>query len=78
MIEDGIVDSTPSRGALPMTVNSPSPLRVKPSTTMQILSSKSDSRSSHKLYNSMSSSIPCRVLEVFFKNTFIYRLFLWE
>jgi hypothetical protein len=78
MIEDGVVDSTPSRSTLPMIVSSPSPLRVKPRTTMRIISSKSDSRSSRKLYNSTSSSIPCRVLKVFFKNTFICRLFLWE
>jgi hypothetical protein len=50
MIEDGVVDSPPSRGALPMTVRSPLPLRVKSRTMMRILNSKIDSRSSRKLY----------------------------
>jgi hypothetical protein len=43
MIEDGIVDSPPSRGALPVLVSSPSLLRIKSRSMAQIMGSKSDS-----------------------------------
>jgi hypothetical protein len=69
-MEDGVVDSPPNRNAQPVTISSPSPLRAKSTTPARIRGSFGDSRSSHKLYNISSSSLPCGAVKVFFK-TFI-------
>jgi hypothetical protein len=69
-MDDGVVDSPPNRNAQPVTVSSPSPLRAKSTTPICIRESFGDSRSSRKLYDIQSSSLPSRVVKVFFK-TFI-------
>jgi hypothetical protein len=76
MIEDGVVDSPPSRAAFSLTVSSFSPLRAKSRTMAQLLGSKRDSRSSGELYKSPFSSILFRVLKVFSKNSTVLRLFV--
>jgi hypothetical protein len=67
MIEDGIVDSPPIRNAQYMTISSPSPLRAKSTTPARLWGSFGGSRSSCKLYDIPSSSLPCGVVKVFFK-----------
>jgi hypothetical protein len=67
MMEDGVVDSPPNRNTQPVIVSSLSPLRAKSTTSVQIRGSFGDSRSSHKLYDIPSSSLPCGVVKVFFK-----------
>jgi hypothetical protein len=52
VIEDGVVDSPPSRGHVSQVVSSPSPLRVKTKAAASILRSPADSRSFRKLYDS--------------------------
>jgi hypothetical protein len=69
-MEDGIVDSPPNCNAQLVTISSPSPLRAKSTTPARIRGSFGDSRSSRKLYNIPSSSLPCGMVKVFFK-TFI-------
>jgi hypothetical protein len=52
VIEDGVVDSPPSRGHVPQVVSSPSPLRMKTKAAASILCSAVDSRLFQKLYDS--------------------------
>jgi hypothetical protein len=75
VIENGVVYIPPSRIAHPLKMNSPSPLRVKTRTIACILGSNGDSRSSRKLYE-IPSSIPCRVVKVFSKNSCALILFV--
>jgi hypothetical protein len=56
VIEDGIVDSPPSRGHVRQGVSSPSPLRVRINAAAQLPSSRVGSRSSQKLYESTQST----------------------
>jgi hypothetical protein len=65
-MEDGVVDSPLNRNAQPLRVSSPSPLRAKSMTPSRIRGSFDDSRSSHKLYDIPSSSMPSEVVKVFF------------
>jgi hypothetical protein len=64
-MEDAVVDSLPNHNAQPLIVSYPSPLRAKSMTSAHMLGSFGDSRSSCKLYDSPSSSMPCGVLKVF-------------
>jgi hypothetical protein len=49
VIEDGVVDSSPSRSQIPLTVNSPSPLRGTSRHAVRIISLATKSRSYRKL-----------------------------
>jgi hypothetical protein len=68
IIEDGVVDSPPSCGDIPLSVSSPLPLRKKSRSMVLNLGTKSDSQPSRKLYNTTSSSIPCGMKKVNSKN----------
>ena len=72
MMEDGVVDSPPNRNALPLRVNSPSPLKTKSSTRIHRPGSFADSRSSRKLYNIPSSSLPSIVVKVILRTSIIF------
>ena len=67
MIEDVVVDSLPNCNAQPVIVNSPSLLKAKSMTLACIQGSFNDSRSFHKFYNILSSSLSYRVSKVFSK-----------
>jgi hypothetical protein len=56
VIEDGVVDSPPSHGHVLQGVSSPSPLRIKTAVVARWPSSRADSRSSQKLYESTLST----------------------
>ena len=73
-IEDGIVDSLPNHNAQPLRVSSPSLLKAKSTTKTHCPGSFGDSRSSHKLYNIPSSSLPSGVVKVFLRTSinFLY------
>jgi hypothetical protein len=66
IMEDGIVDSPPTRNAQPLRVISPLPLRTKSMTPTHIQGSFSNSRSSRKLHGIPSSSMPSEVVKVNF------------
>jgi hypothetical protein len=65
-MKDGVVDSPPNRNVLHVRVSSPSPLRAKSMTPPCIQGSFGNSRSSWKLYDIPSSSLPSEVINVFF------------
>jgi hypothetical protein len=65
-MNDGVVDSPPNCNAQSVTVSSPSPLRAKSMTTARIHDSFGDSRSSRKLYDIPSFSLPSGMVKVFF------------
>jgi hypothetical protein len=64
MIEDGVVDNSPSCGQALLTVSLPSSLRGRTSPVVRILSTATDSRSFRKLYDSPSSSTPSALVKV--------------
>jgi hypothetical protein len=65
-MDDGIVDSPPNRNAQLVIASSPSPLRAKSMKPARIRGSFGDSRSSCKLYDIPSSSLPSGMVKVFF------------
>ena len=64
-LEDGVVDSPPNCNVHPLRFSSLSPLKAKSITKTRRPGSYGDSRSSRKLYNIPSSSLPCGVMKVF-------------
>ena len=69
MMEDGSIDSPSNRNAQPLRVNSPLLLKAKSTKKAHCLGSFGDSRSSHKIYNILSSSSPSGVVKVFLRTS---------
>jgi hypothetical protein len=76
LIEDGVVDIFPSRSSNSMILNSPSPLRIRTRIAVHTLCLNIDSKSFCKLYDILSSCIPCTVVKVFSVNSCALILFI--